>query len=84
MVHHSFLPVHVVRLTQRQASSLKAFCVADALQLLSDFSPNRSLQSLEVLSSAKVFSVAWKAVLFVPASWAEEGCLPPAVAVMND
>lgn len=71
MVHYSALPVRVVRLTQRQTSTLKSFCVADPLWLLSDLSPNRSLQSLEVLSSIKVFSVACKAVIFVPLSWAE-------------
>ena len=65
MVHYSVLPVRLVRLSQRQTSTLKSFCVADPLWLLSDLSPNRSLQSLEVLSSIKVFSVACKAMIFV-------------------
>lgn len=51
---HSVLPVRVVRLTQRQTSTLKAFCVAESLDC-EVISPNRSLQSLEVLSSIKVF-----------------------------
>lgn len=52
--------------------TMKAFCVTDPLQLLSDFSHNRSLQSLEVWIFAKVCSVAWNAVISVPAFCAGE------------
>ena len=62
--------------------TLKAFCVADPL--LSDSFPNKSLQSWEILVAAKVCSVAWNALIFVPAFCTEKGRLPPAVTVTND